>query len=163
MEIGSDIHRRAGGFHHHPGQLHHAVMLPAVGSHLELVLLVPASLAAGMSVGADVEIDLERGESGFQHLVHHPLDLAHVHAGRDLAVAIDADVIAELASHQLVDWHLQCLALQIPERDLDARQRGDQRAGEATLEDEATAQFLEDGVDGERIATDQLAAPVRAG
>ena len=111
MEIGGDIHRRAGGFHHHRGQLHHAVMLPAVGSHVELVLLVPAGLAAGVSVGADVEIDLERGEAGFQHLVHHRLDLAHVHAGRHLAVAVDADVVAELAAQQFVDRHLQRLAL----------------------------------------------------
>ena len=135
---------------------HHAVMLPVVGSHVELVLLVPAGLAAGVAVGADVEIDLERGEAGFEHLVDHRLDLGHVHAGRDLAVAVDADLVAELAAQQLVDRHLQRLALQIPERDLDAGQRGDQRAGEAALEDEAAAQFLEDRVDGEGIAADQL-------
>ena len=70
--------------------------------------------------------------------------------------AVDADLVAELAAQQFVDRHLQRLALEVPERDLDAGQRGDQRAGEAALEDEAAAQFLEDRVDRERIAADQL-------
>jgi hypothetical protein len=63
--------------------------------------------------------------------------------------------VAELAAHQLVDRHAERLALEVPERDLDAGQRGDQRAGEAALEHEAAADVLEDHVDGEGVAADQ--------
>ena len=63
--------------------------------------------------------------------------------------------VAELAAQQFVDGHLERLALEIPQRDLDAGERGDQRAGEAALEDEAAAQFLEERVDRERIAADE--------
>ena len=152
VQVGGDVDLGPRRLDHHLGEAHHAVVLPAVGGHVEGVLDVVLGLAAGVAVGADVEVDLERGEAGLQHLVDHLPDLAHVHAGRDLAVAIDADVVAEPAAQELVDRRLQRLALQIPERDLDAGERGDQRAGEAALEDEAAPDVLEDGVDGEGVA-----------
>jgi hypothetical protein len=156
VQVAGNLDILAGRLDHHFCQLDHPVMLPLVGSHVELVLLVPACLAAGMAIGADVEIDLERAEAGFQHLVHFALDLIHVHAGRHFAVAINADVVAELAAHQLIDRHLERLALEIPQRDLDAGQRGDQRPGKAALEHQAAADVLENGVDGKGVATDQF-------
>ena len=90
--------------------------------------------------------------------IDHLLDLVEVHARLDLAIGVDANLVAELAAEQFVDRRVQRLALEIPQRDLDAGQRGDQRAGEAAIEDEAAAQLLEDRVDREWIAPDQLGA-----
>ena len=83
------------------------------------------------------------------------LRLVHVQARRDLAVGIDPDPVAELAAQQLVDRHPQRLALQVPERDLDPGERGDQRAGEPALKHEPAPQVLEERVDGEGIASDE--------
>src|SRR5262245_44198761 len=88
-------------------------------------------------------------------MVDHPLDLVEVHARLDLAVGIDADLVAELAAEELVDRNAERLALEVPERDLDAGERGDQRTGEATLEHETATDLLEDRVDGEGIAADE--------
>ena len=129
-------------------------------SHSPAVLLnrslsKPRDLALGMAIGVDVEVDLEGGEAPDEDVVDHPPDLVEVHAGLDLAVGIDADLVAELAAQQFVDRDLERLALEVPQRDLDAGEGGDQRAGEAAFEDEAPPQLLEDRVDGERVAADQ--------
>ncbi len=131
-------------------------MLPLEGRVVERVLLEALDLAADVAVGVDVHVDLQRGEAPFQHVVHHRADLVEVHARLDLAVGVDADLVAELAAHQFVDRHAQRLALEIPERDLDAGQRRDQRAARAAVEDMRPAHLLKDGVDGKRVAADEL-------
>src|SRR5262249_62148333 len=104
------------------------------------------------------DVHLERREAALEHATDHLLDLAEIHARLDLAGGVDADLVAELATHQIIDRRLERLALQIPQRDLDPGQRGDQRAGEAAVEHVAAAQILEDRVDLERVAPDKLGA-----
>src|SRR5262249_9370478 len=139
VNVGGDVDTFAGGRRHHLDEPDHAVVLPRPGGRVEAVLAEAGDLAAGMTVGEDVEVDLQRGEAAVEDVVDDALDLVEVHAGLDLAIGIDPDLVAELAAEELVDRHLQRLALEVPERDLDAAQRRDQRAGEAAFEDEAAA------------------------
>src|SRR5690606_31199344 len=69
---------------------------------------------------------------------------------------IDADVVAELAAQKFVHRHLQRLALEIPQGNLDASQSRDEGSGKTALEHQASPDLFEDGIDGKRIAADQL-------
>ena len=155
VHVGRDVDARARRGRHHLDQADHAVVLELAGGRVERVLVEAGDLAAGMAVGVDIEVDLQRGEAAFEDVIDDPLDLVEVHAGLDLAIGIDADLVAELAAEEFVDRDLQRLPLEVEERDLDAGQRGDQRAGKAALEHQAAARLFEDRVDRERIAADQ--------
>ena len=63
VQVAGDLDLGAGELDHHLGELHHAIVLPTVGSHVEAILDVVLGLLADMAVGEDVEINLQRGEA----------------------------------------------------------------------------------------------------
>ena len=73
-----------------------------------------------------------------------------------MAVAIEADGVAELAAEQLIDRHAEHLAGQIPQGDLDAGHSGDGRAGHRAVEEAGAAHLLEEHVDVERVFADDV-------
>ena len=56
--------------------------------------------------------------------------------GRALHVRIAHDLVAAQAAKQVIDWPIECLPLDIPQRDVD---RGDCRRGDVLCRKEATA------------------------
>ncbi len=61
-----------------------------------------------------------------------------------VAVAVEADAVAELAAEEPVDRHAERLAGQVPEGDLDPGHRGHGRAGHRPVEELCAAHLLEE-------------------
>ena len=81
---------------------------------LKRILDEVGDLGLVFAVGADIQIDLERGEAAFENLVDHLLALVEIHAGRDLTVGVDPDAVAKPATEQFADGRLEGLALEVP-------------------------------------------------
>ena len=73
-----------------------------------------------------------------------------------VAVAVEADAVAELAAEQLVDRHAERLAREVPEGDLDAGHRRDRRAGHRAVEEAGAAHLLEEHIHVERVLADDV-------
>ena len=156
------IHRHrhvfTSGARGHIHQFQHTLVLPLVGSVVEQILGPPAAAPPVASIRAKVNINLQGREAACNNILNNSLDLSKIHARLDLAVGIDANGIAEFAAHEFVDWHAQRLTLEVPQRNLNARQRGNQRAAGAAIEHIAAPQPFKDRIDLEWVAPNQLAA-----
>ena len=72
-----------------------------------------------------------------------------------MAVGVDADAIAEATAEEGGDGCVQCATDEIPERDLDAADRGDGGAGQRAFAGEAADHDLDELADVERILADE--------
>jgi len=106
-------------------------------------------------VVAAVQVDLESGEAARQHVIHHALHVAEIHARLHFAIGIHTNLVAEFAAQQLINRHAQRLALQIPQGQLDARERRNKRTGEPTVEHMRAAHLFKERVDPKWISTDE--------
>ena len=97
----------------------------------------------------------QRGEPGFlqpHRLFHQLLDRASLH------MSIQPGLVPHLAAQQLVDRHIEELALDIPQRDVDRRHcPGDRPAGEMIGPQHHVPMML----DRERILADKVVAIFR--
>ena len=71
-----------------------------------------------------------------------------------MAVGVDADAIAEAAAEEVVDRGVQRSADEIPERDLDAADRGDRGPRQGALAGEAADHDLVEIADVVRVLAD---------
>ena len=155
MIFGPTASRTALSDAHHPRQLlraDHAVeRLDPLAARM---IVVGQVQRVGIGV---VQIEFDRGKARRDHLLGASRVLGRLMRFAFVAIGVDADLVTEAAAEEGRDRQAVRASHQVPERDLDAGNRGDDDAGLRTLAGEGTLHDEDETRDVGRVLADQQA------